>query len=100
MKRACSDNVDDVIINDVTSKNVFPPLRTNRILDFDANWCKLKVDQRSMVSDGTFSDDVDDVFVHDVTDQKRFSAAANEPDVGFRPELVQIIGRHRFYQCP
>ena len=80
MTRDFSDNIDDVIRNDVTDENVFPPLRTTRMQDFDASWCKRKVDSGFIGLKGVFSDEVDDVIVHDVTYQKRFSAAANEPD--------------------
>ena len=63
-------------------KKVFRPLRTKRMFDFDANWCKSKVDSAYIVFQGPFSDDLDDVIIYDVIDEN-IIPAADEPYVGF-----------------
>ena len=54
MTGACSDDVDDVTINDVTDKNVFLQLPTKRMKDFDASWRKRKVGSGSIGLEGVF----------------------------------------------
>ena len=47
-------------------KTNFPVAACERMSDFDANWCKSKVDPASIVPQGPFSDNLDDVIIHDV----------------------------------